>query len=166
MEKLKCKIVKIKDLIYFISDREIKEGDWIYDEGLKRVIQHFSSKINYIPLHKKIEATTNSELKYYSTHQIEGNQSWLIPQIPESFIKPYIDSYNNGKVIEDVLIEVDINGDFHNDISLKTRSDNTIIIHSIKQSYTRDEVIELLKQCAWGTHFENFNIDKWINKNL
>lgn len=78
-----------------------------------------------------------------------------ISQIPESFIQAYIKSYNEGNPITEVDLEYESYNEEYKDkfgtdysdwtpkkYKLKTREDNTVIIHQSK-IYTRDEVIEL-----------------------
>ena len=153
--------------LYIISDDEIKEGDWVYQDRFyeeKPVpIMQFSSKdlvtnANESELCKKVIASTDSELKITksATGVTDGGRERtfysdkLLPQIPESFIKAYIKAYNEGKPITEVDLEMD--GDESPAWSgmwkywPKTRPDNTVIVHQSKM-YSRNEVEYLIK-CA------------------
>ena len=159
--------VEINQHLYLISDDEIKEGDWVYQDRFyeeKPVpIMQFSSKdlvtnANESELCKKVIASTDSELKITksATGVTDGGRERtfysdkLLPQIPESFIKAYIKAYNEGKPITEVDLEMD--GDESPAWSgmwkywPKTRPDNTVIVHQSKM-YSRNEVEYLIK-CA------------------
>lgn len=90
--------------LYIISDDEIKEGDWKYDFKLNIIIKHGS----YIDGCKKIIATTNTSLNYIKHDDTvpypKGEQVFL-PQPSQQFIEKYIESYNKGEIIIDVLVE-------------------------------------------------------------
>lgn len=134
--------------LYIVSDNEIKEGDWHLEQTglgwlspIQTTKEHLANK-QYIDRCKKIEATTDSSLKYQTTTQIEQvngkPQEWSIPQIPPSFIEAYVKA--EGKITE-VLVEMEEYADVRpNKIRslyrIKTRPDNTIIIHPSK-TYTR-----------------------------
>jgi hypothetical protein len=131
-----------------------------------------------------------------------------LPQIPTTFIKQYIDAYNNGNVINKVLVEVEgfecedghymnyqttcayphcnkynqpkIKLNQNNEISILTeqkqigyteaarneeRIFNASMMNKNKQRFSREEVVELLKQ------FNNdkpgaFDCSNWIEQNL
>ena len=84
--------------IYLVSDEGIKEGDWF--------INHYNSvtlatdkvlKDLYAPKHKKVIATTDKSLGIYITAQFAKTPVFKsLPQIPESFIKYFVEK--NGKV--------------------------------------------------------------------
>ena len=180
-----------------ISDAKIKKGDWfITDDRISK--SHNNGVPNWILLQcnsitnkwiesnsrkgegfnpdwaKKIEATTDSSLG-----QLVGSGTDIlqesIPQIPQSFIEAYVKS--NG-TIKEVQVEIDefINPDDNDDINtnyikIKTRPDNTIIIHSTK-TYTREEVINLLTELnndSFRNGIQHGNkpiIDRWIKNKL
>lgn len=86
------------------------------------------------------------------------------PQIHESFIKDYVEA--QGK-IEEVLVEYEESDDSSLDFGgiyipsrIKTRSDNTIIIHEAK-TYTREELRELL--IVFGNYPVNRNSQQWVD---
>ena len=153
--------------LYFLSDDEIKEGDWCYDEYNKVVFQNNSSGTPGAS--KKIIATTDRlEIPY------QFDKWSIIPQPSEGFIQKFVDSYNSGNPITEVMVEYDfirgVGAEFgykSSDIdSLKINPrDNTITIKKLKDSWSRDEVVNLLQQ------FNNdksgvFDCTKWIEENL
>ena len=146
--------------LYITSDEEIKEGDWVYWELTSDVFQFkkLDCTQDYIKECKKVIATTD---KFLGEPQLPLSDAWRdwfknrLPQIPESFIKAFVES--NG-TIKEVLVEYEECQTFKDDacgvrfgccnspIKLKTRSDNTIILSQAK-TYTRDEVLNYSKKC-------------------
>ncbi len=143
----------IPKAIYITCYEELKEGDYSIFDG-KVVKVGFESDILVsleflngarIAVHKdnlevKIIATTDSSLCYTKQNGHLGQAIILLPQPSKEFIQSFIESYNKGEVITDVLVEVECgqckeygyvdscknscNGKF---IQLKLK-DNTIII--------------------------------------
>lgn len=155
--------------LYILSHDEIKEGDWCYDKVLNvvyRVDKHTDLKyVNQTDNELKIIATTdelgktiwkqtNKKSKPYNIQQnIETTKKVFIPlpQIPQSFIQHFVDEYNKGNVISDVMVEYDtisvpyVTGDGF-EIVLKINQDNTINIKTVKDSWSRDEVVGILEK--------------------
>ncbi len=171
----------INDLqhVYIVSDEEIKEGNWylwlnnkqiseasknIVDTDLQILNRHLKS--SHIA---KIIATTDKSLKY-SVEQFDGVHSWNLPAPSQLFIEKYIQKYNQGNPITDIMVEyepkrwiknpniskeqdiLDTDNiktledyDKYLDYNIKINpKDNTIIIKPIKDSWNREEVIKLL----------------------
>ena len=173
--------------LYIISDDEIKEGDWCIDSN-RNIFQHK----NHFPIsigQRKIITTTDSSLG--------------LPQPSQQFIQKYIEEYNRGNIITDVLVEYNYNPDLDNNWDLtKTNDifkfntkkefndyvncvktnpkDNTITIKKVKDSYSREEVIDLLIRAVGESHdwsrenndihsigiIEKRFLNQWIEKNL
>ena len=192
--------------LYIVSDDEIKEGDWVYENNLNQETQiyqiynrnnelgFFRFRNVWISLNrkqnsaKKIIATTDSSL-WRPSHKYASDVI-LLPQPSQQFIEKYIEEYNKGNVITDVLIEYELISNeeyFGNTINpdddvpyfderLKINSkDNTITIKKVKDSYSREEVIEfgnkVKEYCKDGWKEETlhrvfFEWDKWIEENL
>ena len=113
-----------------------------------------------------------------------------LPQPSQQFIQKYIEEYNKGNVITDVLVEYELVSNeeyFLNTINpdddvpyfderLKINSkDNTITIKKVKDSYSREEVIgfgnKVKEYCKYGwksdsLHRVFFEWDKWVKENL
>ena len=113
--------------LYFLSDDEIKEGDWIYENNLNQETQIYQvykrdNKLGFfrfrnvwIPLSKqnsvkKVIATTDVSLEIFDKelsdmHSVKVNI--LLPQPSQQFIQKYVEEYNKGNIITDVLVEYD-----------------------------------------------------------
>ena len=141
--------------LYIISDDEIKEGDWYYCKRLNKIFQAIKGiTYNIEGNEHKIIATTDESLN--------------LPQPSKQFIQKYIEEYNKGNVITDVLVEyenvyIDAFGTkivqhkkdsnsylkqctFINSILKVNPKDNTITIKKTKENYTKEEVIRLLER--------------------
>ena len=180
----KARIYDTKDLyhtyfnLYIISDDEIKLFDWVYNNK-ENIVEQITSKTQLIfvleenkenQTFKKIIATTDTLLKI----EINGNRGNLLPDVSfdinlpqpsQQFIEKYIEEYNKGNVITDVLVEYEdiiynpgkereyqsndrINlEDCDKQFRLKINpKDNTITIKKVKDSYTREEHISNIKK--------------------
>ena len=181
---------------YIISDDEIKEGDWCYDKrpdenGDLVDIVYQVKNIEFelrTSTEKKIIATTDSSL-WRPSHKY-ASDIILLPQPSQQFINKYIEEYNKGNVITDVLVEYELISNeeyFGNTVNpdddvpyfdekLKINpKDNNIIIKIAKDSWSREEVIEfgnkVKEYCKNGwksdsLHRVFFEWDKWIEENL
>ena len=137
--------VYIPQHLYFASDREIKEGDWMLHILDKTPIKYYPDDYPTIKHaseyeYRKIEATTDSSMN--------------IPLIPQSFIEKYVESQGE---IKEVMIEMEERWSSHNKEAvasdggyynktvtesvsiIKLRKDNTVIVHKVKDSWTREE---------------------------
>ena len=156
--------------LYFLSDEEINEEDWcIIDLGdFSRAVRVKSlnsghpifavditegyAKISDL---KKIIASTDTSLG--------------LPQPSTAFIDKYITEYNKGNIIEMVMVEYfKIHVGWEPDYSFedegiegsketyqfipKISKDNTITISKVKDSWSREEVIELIKSAVGESH--------------
>lgn len=101
-------------------------------------------------------------------------------RLSENFILKYIEQYNKGNVITEVNVEYeDVGGEewmgddhtgepFWNEIlQLKLDKDGCIITHKIQDSFTREEVKELLQKFWEITTESTVFIPpiSWFNKN-
>ena len=159
--------------IYIISDEEIKGDDWIYRYEDKKVFQSKSYFSEGNPLKKglitKIIATTDTSLN--------------LPQIPQQFIQQYIEEYNKDNQITEVLVEVE-EYEFkqtewfqeapythkYKEWRLKLDSQNQINICKQKDSWSREEVIDLISDWTKMKSGLNMNLpnnfNQWIEENL
>ena len=133
--------------LYIISDDEIKEGDWFINLFNNVIVQ--AHNWIYVSTCKKIIATTDTSLEIVSKGINPVYEK--LPQPSQQFIEKYIESYNKGEVITDVL--------------KVNPKDNTITIKKLKDSWNRQEVFALI------TTFNRANVDtpnvlKWIEENL
>jgi hypothetical protein len=182
--------------LYIISDDEIKEGDWFIEEGCELPI-NAGYNIGLCEDCKKIIATTDTSLELKCDGKCAKYECvCLYPQPSKQFIEKYIESYNKGKVITDVLVEYELYMQRQSNIGttkyivskdnksfdklnfdriptllgLKINpKDNTITIKKVKDSWNREEVIRLCSK-AFLIKSNNDTIiedfDKWIEINL
>ncbi len=177
--------------LYFLSDEEIKEGDWVYclREGFEPVLKQKVNPIgvNNDKMFKKIIATTDTSLGNPYSGDKDAEKSSLyelysLPQPSQSFIEKFVEEYNKGNVITEVMVEYEeILGDEgiiafalgQTDKRLKVNpKDNTITIRKVKDSWNREEMLNLLES-AWnggalyGSSKSNSHyFDKLIEENL
>ena len=184
--------------LYIISDDEIKEGDWCINTG-GNIKDSFPFRVTKEVMNnkfiKKIIATTDSSLEINSNfdynHLLPNKNDFrfYLPQPSEQFIQKYIEEYNRGNIITDVLVEYELISNeeyFLNTINpdddvpyfderLKiNHKDNTITIKKIKDSYSREEVEKLLIECCGEISCEDGKLlgknpeelYKWIKENL
>lgn len=180
--------------LYILSDETIKEGDWYYSLYHETILQcsHKNQAISLNILYGnnvnkgKVIATTDKSLK--------------LPEPSEGFIKAFIKAYNSGNSITKVMVEYEYAKYMQNSygcgctegfqelcannidgqdlckiaIKLKLNSkNNTITIKKIKDSWSRDEVLKLVKS-AYSTALEEakdemvnyFYFNNWIKQNL
>ncbi len=169
--------------LYFLSDKEIKEGDFVLVgyRIVQAVLNCGTIGYNsfdgvaflYFRGHKKIIATSDKSLK--------------LPQPSQSFIEAYVKAYNEGKPIEwvDVECELDLQimenlaikyvdklpyDDFKNEVNntawkLKVDKNNTITIRKIKDSWSRDDIDILINKLfpTWAEDYLIYLIES--NKN-
>lgn len=167
--------------IYFTSDDDIKEGDWyydIYDECIYPCMEIPPFEGTF----KKIIATTDTSLSI-KIREDDGfrarNKS--LPKPSESFIKKYVEEYNKGNQIVDVLVEYEYrHGNsvpypktLDGEAVLKVNpKDNTINIKQAKNSWTQEEVEELCRKSyqqgeIWASPDQSaIPIEKWIKEIL
>jgi hypothetical protein len=187
METRRARVVKIEKEIYITTDEEIKESDWCYDSiyGIAQVTKIGNSGILYFDKEsfclggkeelsrvRKIISTTDTKLGYGD----EFGGWYPLSQPSQAFIEKYC------KVggIDEVLVEYIPYSDSQSfKTILKVNSHNEITIHPIKDSWTREEVIELLKESSMlsfkhgievslrgGVTRGDFTITDWIEQNL
>lgn len=158
----------INQHLYLISDDEIKDYDWVYLStdaviGVFKVVNidfdrniHLQGETTSYQQSnlKKIVATTDTSITFdYSTPG-----ELFTPTIPTSFIQAYIKAYNESKPIKEVDLEMQFTGmidNFQTGLaieSIKTRPDNTVIVHQSKM-YSKDEVIALCAK-AWDESYD------------
>jgi len=178
--------------IYIISDDEIKEGDWYLQYGNLSGWKLLQSRkdISLFEKDKKIISTNdktchkNCNCSIVCTKRCEK----LLPEPSQQFITKYIESYNKGEIITDVLVEYekatydkwfDNGGQPVFDTIKVNPKDNTITIRKNKDSWNREEHRVNIMYCLslfatergltptskemkivneWG--------DNWCNKNL
>lgn len=168
--------------LYIISDDEIKDDDWKYDDTFHKEITQVKNINSVSKYDKKIITTTDTSLTITiiptgfksGVGALSHSKQINLPQPSQQFIERYIESYNKGEVITDVLVEYEsftkAIDDFNNNHKLSWKlkinpKDNTIIIKESKDSWNREEVFTLLNTFN-NAKVESPNIVKWIEENL
>lgn len=196
--------------LYIISDEEIKEGDWMFSVNVNQLEKADVSLTKMTPSQKqywldeikKIIASTDPSLglpqpsrnfieKYISEYnkgnviekvmvEYEDKLSELIESV-ENLTTICLEDYDNEEespyyhLLEKAISEL-------NNYSpiAKISKDNTITISKVKDSWNREEVIELIKSSVGESHdfsrenndihsmniIESRFLNAWINKNL
>lgn len=157
--------------LYIISDDEIKEGVSILNTKTGKIEKELGKdevKLFWEKEWKVIISSTDKSLG--------------LPQPSQQFIEKFIECYNKGEIITDVLVEYEnnktnnfnypnkSNKEFIDNWNLKINpKDNTITIKKLKDSWNREEVIQKLKML--DKHVKQYNhyfkgIDDFIEENL
>ena len=163
--------------LYIISDDEIKLFDWVYNNK-ENIVEQITSKTQLIfvleenkenQTFKKIIATTDASLG--------------LPQPSQQFIEEFVEEYNEGNTIEWVDVEYicvgyDTSVEGNPNIFIpKVNSKNEIFIRKIKDSWNREEVIDLCRKAFLLYKSDNSGYpglikstqekeNKWIEENL
>lgn len=181
--------------LYILSDDEIKEVDWylgISNTIHRATSDGIASLATATPRVKKIITTTDKSLKYNAAKRgNEGDHSILskcynmqpLPQSSQSFIEKYISEYNKGNVITDVLVEYERNrtpifayserigkvahSGFESEMKLKVNpKDNTITIRPVKNSWSREEVVQIVRDICNVLGVDSKYASDYIEENL
>lgn len=182
---------EIKDVIYtrFKTNISKYKGEYFYHNGeeiIGKIISTTDPELNIKEPCLKCDGT--GEMVKSGTYQTNfqcnlcnGKKSIKINYLPkptEGFIKKFIEKYNKGEIITDILVEYNncCCASFDSDHTdkrcnnLKLSSQNEIIIHPSKQNWTREEVIKLIKNsynsCAMHHSIVNQELEEWIEENL
>ena len=145
--------------LYFISDDEINENDWCIDliaipmggkPKLRKATKDFATDSTWGDNDaKKIIATTNPKLN--------------LPKPSKEFIKEYCEKGGVDKV------NVEYSKGEHIPSCLLLGNNNEISISPIKESWNREEVVELLRMyghTAWRKGCIEREFQDWIKENL
>lgn len=179
--------------LYFLSDEEIKEGDWCVDKH-KVVFKQETDKIfSEFTGSKKIIATTDKSLIINSIYGVDSfdtsifsgsgkseivklPQMFNLPQPSQSFIEKFVEEYNKGNQITEVLVEYEVDDGYMEVKSyLKVNSkDNTITIRKAKDIWNREEVVLFAEKYARMVQEKEIQLNgykaihnhKWIEENL
>ena len=160
--------------LYTTSDDKIEDCDWciLFDDFgnvMSAPQQYLKTKGHVLNSGlKKIIATTDSSLNIHWN----GQDHKSLPQPTQSFIQKFVEEYNKGNIITDVMVEYTlleyatplIDSNTGNEIpqyTLKLSKDNTITIKRVKDSWSRDEVVELIRE-AITTEYLMERDEKWM----
>ena len=151
--------------LYIILDKKPDNGDYYIIDGISEVLKN--NGLKFIDDNcKKIIATTDTSLYIHQKETVSlPERVFYLPQPSQQFIEKYIEEYNKGNIITDVLVEYenvyidafdtkiiqhkkDSNSylkqcTFINSTLKINPKDNTITIRKVKENYTKEEVISL-----------------------
>jgi len=142
--------------MYVVSDDKPRNNDWCIHLTTLNISQSNDKDNNLTQGWKKIIATTDTSLFTLADCPVRGavsNIKYILPQPSQQFIEKYIESYNKGEVITDVLVEYkeyDPKYWFTKGRSLLpeilkiNNKDNTITIKKLKDSWNKEEVKQLM----------------------
>lgn len=181
--------------LYVVTNDPIQDNDWFMSAFYSYPIKytnHWRNKqkelgldadLNDLKYHK-IVATNDKSLiveKWYESIDLGKQPEYFnLPNIPQSFIQKYCELGG----IEDIEVEISIrckNFGYENCDNLDCKgwedkkelivnSDNTINIFPIKESWSREDVVKLLKSMyASFATYPTMNLDvrdNWIKENL
>ncbi len=171
--------------LYILSNEEIQEGDWVYNENIG--IFQILSDSEPISDCKKVIASTSS-LKIRDSFKVSSLESTYsnLPTISRDFIEEYVKEFNKGNQITEVMVEYEeILTDkiltshttgteyYERKKVLKLNNQNEISISKVEtKMYSRKEVIELCKSSyeAGSNHsdgiYSPIDLNDWIKENL
>ena len=120
--------------IYICSADEIKEGDWVTNGTQIAQVNCLTIDDPNKHLHSKVIASTDPSLN--------------LPTASEAFIQKYIEKYNAGTTITDVMVEYEVVFLPANALPSQQQHveqpklrNNELIVTKVKDSWSRDEVI-------------------------
>lgn len=173
--------------LYILSDEEIKIGDWGigHAKGINGigtgyyVFKHDNSNIAKVNAlaegSKKIIATTDTSLWEHDDTVPYPKTKPALPQPSQAFIEKYVEEYNKGNIITKVIVEYEsveycrpmpmVHQKYYISKVKINPKDNTITIKKVKDSWSREEVIDLLTR--YNKRCQAPMVDtKWISENL
>lgn len=160
----------VKQDLYILSDEEIKEGDWrthlsIDDEGNEQIIIIKHDKEGKMCSQaKKIIATTDESIKEHDDSVSFPKMRPALPQPSPPFIEKYVNEYNKGNVITDVLVDyeefllvtkddiLDSNNTAPHIWMPKTDKNNCITISKVKDIDSKIETKSIQKRSRIHRH--------------
>lgn len=164
--------------LYFVSDEELKDGEWCYKNSMKKgnmIFEYDSSNIWHKGAYK-IVATTDESLVYLINI---GRVRYNLPQISQEFIENYcevggidevdIEYENVGSNADTLGVPIDYE-ELEDIFKIKVDSNYCVIIHPIKDSWSKEEVEKLIESAvhdfAGMNTYDDDNLTEWINENL
>lgn len=161
--------------LYILSSDKIKEGDWMVTNAGHVFKCTDNSMRDRQDLAKKIIATTDKSIAYEESlydprSKTGGGMIPLLPEPSQSFIKKYCEKGGIDKVMVEYDWEWAEGSTLKHgvkDYKPKVSADNTITISRVKDSWSRDEVEELLNKLKDATVESDFvDVDEFIKENL
>ena len=140
--------------LYFTSDEKPKVGDWCVYFGTD-IMKHDNNEVWDKDKCRKIIGTTDTKLKLGICEDCKQDKDYRhffikctcsLPQPSQSFIEAFCEADGIWKVLVEYTDWCDYDDDDATgidrpDLRLKVNSNNEIIIHSVKDSWTKKELI-------------------------
>lgn len=164
------------------SDEEIKKGDWRLDIFMDNPVPILADKDYRSEFTGKLIAYTD-KLPLNDCTTTWTLEHKYVSQPSIQFVEKYVESYNKGEIITDVLVEyvnkfigkeyVDDQDAFGYDIFeqvLKVNpKDNTITIKKLRNNWDRNEMtaaLNLYREYVWRNGATQMELNEWIKQNL
>lgn len=162
----------IPQYLYITTDEPILTGNWYFDTLTKEVYQAKNDNVT-MKCFEKIIATDDESLTIEFIRLGENNLIYPLPKISDFFIDKYIQYWINsptGSIITKVFVEYDFADHdlalFKDERTLKVKSDNTIIIKSIKNNWDSSEVESLCRKAYNAGQNNLMGEDNFVNENI
>ena len=147
--------------LYFITDDEIKEGDYVI----------YNSTQQLFIANKEVGCSSQgmNKLKTYSKVIVSTDISLNLPKPSQAFIKKYCDKGGiNEVMIEQTIIRYEPADRGHDNMKLKVDKNNEITIKSIQTLFTKDD---LFQAYCLGRDSNKDDVgcpsfDTWFNNNF
>jgi hypothetical protein len=166
--------------LYFLSNEEIKGGDWCVINYEFDSTRHADKVKSITPKGMFLTTESNYELMANRCKKIisSTNEKLNLPTPSKEWIDQYIKAYNTGNPIEEVMIEnenvykavkTDISETRTSFVIIKVNEANEITIKSIKDSWNREEVDKILEEYrvyTWKEGCTQMELENWKSKNL
>lgn len=178
--------------LYIVLNDIIKDKDW-YLNSNNQLFQcgvHASEEVCKGTGCMKVIATTDTEISIKRGQHNIGEisrkimiptETVILPNPSNSFIKKYVEEYNKGNIITNIMVEYEDKGEegwegddytgepiWRERLVLKVNpKDNTITIKKVKDSWNKDEVYELLRSfSSYKTNSFTSEDIEWIKRRL
>jgi hypothetical protein len=173
--------------LYFLSDEEIKEGDWYIVELVKITGESSGYHVEQCKIIRDKIWVNSESMSSLDTRHIKNCKKIIastdkllkLPEPSERFLKKYCELGG----IDEVMVEYEYGrlnsvanaGGISEGFKLKIAPDNTITIKSVRNSWNKEEVMSEVKRLILlerdyrnkYSHFINSeDLDKWIEENL
>ncbi len=174
--------------LYFTSDENIEEGDCVFSKlyGLGKVVS--DKWADHKAIAPMLVQFKDIAVRYGKdgSYKDDGNKIYLndcykivassdeslnLPQIPQSFIKQYVEA---GGSIDEIMVEQyyyaeALNGSSlipHKVYKFRTDSNNCVIIHTVKDSWSREEVETLVAKAFKVGYDKSYTGFPYIEEHL
>ncbi len=167
--------------LYILETKEdkIEEGNITFNDfsgSIVKILKEYPEyyDVEFITGKGNLSKTISKVGGMATLHKIiaSTDESLGLAKVSEGFIKKFIEKYNAGTPITDVMVEYDLGEKWMDSINNelikpKLDSHNTITIKPVKDSYTLEEVKRLCSKAYLITpNYDNLleDFDKWFEQ--